>query len=389
MTSGVCDMEIQQYGSSTIIKNDIKNIHGPLFQWYSSHTQYITLVFHAVVALLDQQDFIQRQEEHWKVSIQGKCTKEIIKDYYKILFQFAQESNQALEWPVQRGGGFTIPEGFYTEIGHGTECHDLVKGLELDPGLDLMISLRSGGIPQMKVELALLEILYRSIDTNYREFDNIYDSVEEVVCMMTMWRKVVQSAPAVCAIGLITLLHPHVDDVTVGIMSTWIRTVAEGWKHSPTIYHGLIQAALEKAEAPEHLQYIDDIFVWRDTAEEVLEKGKKIIQILLKAGFAIKQSKIKGPAKEIQFLGVKWQDGQRQIPTEVINKIVVKAPPTKEMQAFLGAIGFWRMRIAEYCQIVSPLYLVTHKKYNFHRGPEREQAFKQIKQDIACGPWNS
>ncbi|RMC15748.1 hypothetical protein DUI87_07952 [Hirundo rustica rustica] len=169
-----------------------------------------------------------------------------------------------------------------------------------------------------------------------------------------------------------------------GIQYTWNR-LPQGWKHSPTICHGLIQTALEKGEAPEHLQYIDDIIVWGNTAGEVFEKGEKIIQILLKAGFAIKRSKVKGPAQEIQFLGVKWQDGRRQIPTEVINKIIAMSPPTskKETQAFLGAIGFWRMHIPEYSQIVSPLYLVTRKKNDFHWGPEQQQAFAQIKQEIA------
>ncbi|RMC20603.1 hypothetical protein DUI87_01455 [Hirundo rustica rustica] len=80
-----------------------------------------------------------------------------------------------------------------------------------------------------------------------------------------------------------------------GMQYTWNR-LPQGWKHSPTICHGLIQAALEKGEAPEHLQYIDDIIVWGNTAMEVFEKGEKIIQILLKAGFTIKQSKVKGPA---------------------------------------------------------------------------------------------
>ncbi|RMC19033.1 hypothetical protein DUI87_03637 [Hirundo rustica rustica] len=168
-----------------------------------------------------------------------------------------------------------------------------------------------------------------------------------------------------------------------GMQYTWNR-LPQGWKHSPTICHGLIQTALEKGEPPEHLQYIDDIIVWGNTAGEVFEKGEKIIQILLKAGFAIKRSKVKGPAQEIQFLGVKWQDGYHQIPTEVI-KITAMSPPTnkKETQAFLGAIGFWRMHIPEYSQIVSPLYLVTHKKNNFHWGPEQQQAFAQIKQEIA------
>ncbi|RMC20449.1 hypothetical protein DUI87_01299 [Hirundo rustica rustica] len=168
-----------------------------------------------------------------------------------------------------------------------------------------------------------------------------------------------------------------------GVQYTWNR-LPQGWKHRPTICHGLIQAALEKGEALEHLQYINDIIVWGNTAMEVFEKGE-IIQILLKAGFAIKKSKVKGPAREIQFLVVKWQDGRRQIPTEVINKITAMSPPTnrKETQSFLGAIGFWRMHIPEYSQIVSPLYLVTRKKNDFHWGPEQQQAFAQIKQEIA------
>ncbi|RMC16677.1 hypothetical protein DUI87_06616 [Hirundo rustica rustica] len=95
-----------------------------------------------------------------------------------------------------------------------------------------------------------------------------------------------------------------------GVQYTWNR-LPQGWKHSLIIYRGLIQAALENSEAPERVQYIDDIIVWGNTAGEVLEKREKIIQILLKAGFAIKRSKVKGPAQEIQFLGVKWQDGRR------------------------------------------------------------------------------
>ncbi|RMC20226.1 hypothetical protein DUI87_01072 [Hirundo rustica rustica] len=67
------------------------------------------------------------------------------------------------------------------------------------------------------------------------------------------------------------------------------------------------------------------------------------------------------------------------------------SPPIskKETQAFLGAIGFWRMHIPEYSQIVSPLYLVIRKKNDFHWGPEQQQAFAQIKQiahAVALGP---
>ncbi|RMC18200.1 hypothetical protein DUI87_05081 [Hirundo rustica rustica] len=127
---------------------------------------------------------------------------------------------------------------------------------------------------------------------------------------------------------------------------------------------------MEKSEASKHLQYIDDIIVWGNTAGKVFKKGEKIIQILLKDGFTMKLNIVKGPAQQIQFLGVKWQDGCCPIPTDIINKITAMCPPTnkKETQAFLGAIGFWRMHIPEYSQIVSPLYLVTRKKNDFYWG---------------------
>ncbi|RMC21325.1 hypothetical protein DUI87_02186 [Hirundo rustica rustica] len=41
------------------------------------------------------------------------------------------------------------------------------------------------------------------------------------------------------------------------------------------------------------------------------------------------------------------------------------------------------MHIPEYSQIVSPLYLVTCKKNDFHWDPEQQQTFSQIKQEIA------
>jgi len=121
-------------------------------------------------------------------------------------------------------------------------------------------------------------------------------------------------------ISLATECRPQIAFTWRGVQYTWNR-LPQGWKHSPTSCHGLIQTALEQGSAPEQLQYIDDIILWGNTSREVFEKGEQVIQILLSAGFAIKRSKVKGPAQEIQFLGIKWQDGCCHIPTDAINKI--------------------------------------------------------------------
>ncbi|GAB0177443.1 hypothetical protein GRJ2_000209500 [Grus japonensis] len=204
------------------------------------------------------------------------------------------------------------------------------------------------------------------------------------------WYATIDIANAFFSIPLAAECRPQFAFTWRGVQYTWNR-LPQGWEHSPTICHGLIQTALEKGEAPEHLQYIDDIIVWGNSAEEVSEKGKKIIQILLQAGFAIKRSKVKGPVQEIQFLGIRWHDGRHQIPMDIINKIAAMSPPTnkKETQAFLGVVGFWRMHILNYSLTVSPLYHVTQKN-DFKWGPEQRQAFEQIKQEIvhavALGP---
>ena len=162
-----------------------------------------------------------------------------------------------------------------------------------------------------------------------------------------------------------------------GIQYTW-NQLPQRWKHSLSICHGLINTALEQGEAPEHLQYIDDT-VWSNIAE-VFEKGKKIIHILLKASFAIKWSKVKGPAQENLFLGIICQGGHHQIPADVISKITAMPPPTtkKETQAFSGIGGFWRMCIPGYGLIVNPLYQVIWKKNDFTCGPEQQQPLNKL-----------
>ncbi|GAB0207193.1 hypothetical protein GRJ2_003184900 [Grus japonensis] len=97
------------------------------------------------------------------------------------------------------------------------------------------------------------------------------------------WYTTMDIANAYFSIPLAAECRPQFAFTWRGVQYTWNR-LPQGWKHSPTICHGLIQTALEKGEAPEHLQYIDDTIVWGNSAEEVSEKGKKIIQILLKAG---------------------------------------------------------------------------------------------------------
>ncbi|RMC18940.1 hypothetical protein DUI87_03538 [Hirundo rustica rustica] len=87
------------------------------------------------------------------------------------------------------------------------------------------------------------------------------------------WYATIDIANAFFSIPLAAECRPQFAFTWRGVQYTW-NQLPQGWKHSRTICHGLIQAALEKGEAPEHLQYIDDIIVWGNTAMEVFEKSE-------------------------------------------------------------------------------------------------------------------
>ncbi|GAB0207964.1 hypothetical protein GRJ2_003262100 [Grus japonensis] len=94
----------------------------------------------------------------------------------------------------------------------------------------------------------------------------------ELESKATKWYATIDRANAFFSIPLAAECRPQFAFPWRGVQYTW-NGLPQGWKHSPTIGHGLIQTALEKGEAPEHLQYIDDIIVWSNSAEEVSEKG--------------------------------------------------------------------------------------------------------------------
>ena len=68
---------------------------------------------------------------------------------------------------------------------------------------------------------------------------------------------------------------------------------------------------------------------------------------------------------------------------DVVSKITaISLPTSKTDTIFSGHSGLLRMHAPNCSLIVSPLCQVTQK--NFSLGPEQQQAFEQIKQEIAC-----
>lgn len=106
--------------------------------------------------------------------------------------------------------------------------------------------------------------------------------------------------------------------------------------------HWLFQTTQEQSGVPEHLQFTDDI-LWGKTVDKVFKKGKKIIAKPACRRICMKWSNVKGHAREIQFLGVKWQDRHFHMthPSGCVNKIKVMSLPTSKKETiFPRRCGF-------------------------------------------------
>ena len=98
----------------------------------------------------------------------------------------------------------------------------------------------------------------------------------------------------------------------------------------------------------------------------------------------MKLSKCHFFAKEIQYLGhILGTMGIRPLPlkTHVINNM---HPPktAKQVQAFLGHVGYYRKFIKNFSRIAKPLTLLTHSKAKFKWTPAHHAAFMTLKETI-------
>ncbi|KAF4795635.1 hypothetical protein TURU_091430 [Turdus rufiventris] len=66
-------------------------------------------------------------------------------------------------------------------------------------------------------ELAVLEVFYSDLKN-----DSVSKDPEDVPCTLTMWRKVVQGAPASYSSSLVALYYLQMDTPTIEVASSWL-----------------------------------------------------------------------------------------------------------------------------------------------------------------------
>jgi dUTPase len=153
-------------------------------------------------------------------------------------------------------------------------------------------------------------------------------------------------------------------------------------------FQRFLQTALASLIPDIALCYIDDILVRSPTWELHLEHLRRTFILLRKAGIKLKPSKCQFVRQELQFLGhLISKQGIRPLRRN-IEKIASCNPPqsVKELQHWLGLIGFYSKFVPNYSQTLKPLFNLLHKKAPYKFDEACQKAFETIKRVLTSFP---
>eukprot|EP00731_Ephydatia_muelleri_P039162 Em1159g2a len=118
------------------------------------------------------------------------------------------------------------------------------------------------------------------------------------------------------------------------------------------------------------LVYIDDIVIMGKTFERHLQNLKLVLERLRRAGLKLKPSKCSLFQDKVVYLGhVVTRDGIHTDP-EKVNAVSKWPVPTsgRDVQQFLGLVGYYRNYIQSFATIAKPLYQLTERGHACETG---------------------
>lgn len=147
---------------------------------------------------------------------------------------------------------------------------------------------------------------------------------------------------------------------------TWTR-LPQGFKNSPTIFNEALHEDLGEYRR-EHpgltlLQYVDDILIAADMAEDCEQGTQDLLVTLGALGYRVSAKKAQICRERVSYLGYILEGGQRRL-SDARKETVLKIPtPTsrREVREFLGLVGYCRLWILGFAEIARPLYEATRE----------------------------
>jgi hypothetical protein len=158
-----------------------------------------------------------------------------------------------------------------------------------------------------------------------------------------------------------------------------------GLCNAPATFCRLIDVVLSGLNWKECMVYVDDIVVFSKTWEQHLRSLRAIMDRLRAAGLKLHAKKCELARNEIKYLGhVVNGEGIKPDPKKVAALTSLSVPRTvKEVQQFLGLLGYYRKFVRGFAERASPLYSLLKKGVPFQWTEAHQQAFMDLKDALS------
>lgn len=131
--------------------------------------------------------------------------------------------------------------------------------------------------------------------------------------------------------------------------------------------------------------YIDDVIGGGRTIQEMLERARQVFLALRKAGFTVREKKVRLFETQVKVLGYVVSAQGFSKDEEKVEKIKNVASPqnVKEVQAFCGMMNYYAKFVPRLGDVMKPLYKLTEKGAKFSWSKKCEEAFCKAKEEMA------
>jgi transposase InsO family protein len=166
------------------------------------------------------------------------------------------------------------------------------------------------------------------------------------------------------------------------------RRLPFGLSTSPGAFQKVMNSVLAGLNWIQCLVYLDDILVFSATFDAHLAALEKVFQRLRRADLKIKPKKCEWARTELHYLGhVINTKGKQPDPEKVRALAEIKAPQcVKDIECFLGKVGYYQKFIPEYSDKASPLNKLKRKNVEWHWGDKQQEAFEYLRDCLCKAP---
>ncbi|KAL0149347.1 hypothetical protein M9458_055385 [Cirrhinus mrigala] len=167
------------------------------------------------------------------------------------------------------------------------------------------------------------------------------------------------------------------------------RTLPFGLHGAPATFQRLMDVILRPHQSYA-AAYLDDVVIHSEAWEDHLERLRRVLSELRRAGLTANPRKCHLAMNEAKYLGFTVGRGLVK-PQENKVRAILDAPKPRnktQVQAFLGLAGYYRCFIPSFSSIAAPLTDLTRKGQpeRVRWTEEAERAFQRIKQALTTEP---